>query len=335
MKQRDKYTLFVDTETSGIPVDTTLSYRNIDNWPTIKQIAWIIYKKDGTLIAQHNYATAEEGERKEIVSPTYISKKVLPIHEIVKLFYLGALPACDVIVGHNIEYDIQVIMSELHRYGYNTEPLSSMHQFCTMKNSVDICGFDTSHGDRYPKLQELYSKLFHKPFENAHDAYCDIKATADCFWKVFSCGMLNKEDFPYLLTNEEKTTTANIFLEKGKEFLTKYLKQEQTSYDEELNIALSWFEKALRIKSNLKYEVGEECFRCARYLCGDIINDSYFTKTNSSKQFELVQEALFFKQVDYYETFKTDLMQQERPSKYEKFRTIISDAILNIIKSCF
>ena len=279
MRQIDKNILFVDTETSGIPADKMLSYRNIDNWPTIKQIAWIIYKKDGTLLAQHNYAIADEGEHKDIVSPTYVSKKVLPIHEIVMLFYFGALKTCDVIVGHNIEYDVRVILSELHRYGYDTELLNSIHQFCTMKNSIDVCGFDTRHGNRYPKLQELYSKLFHKPFENEHDAYCDIKATADCFWKLFSSGMLKKEVFPYLLTSQEKEDTADRFLNDGIERFEKYVTNKTSESNEILCEALSCFENALRITSRLEDEVGRNCCHYARtVLCGDINTESFFIK---------------------------------------------------------
>jgi DNA polymerase III, alpha subunit len=35
-----------------------------------------------------------------------------------------------------------------------------------------------------PKLQELYTFLFGKPFEGAHDAIADIRATKDCFLQL-------------------------------------------------------------------------------------------------------------------------------------------------------
>ena len=123
-----------------------------------------------------------------IRSPKTLTKPIYP--KTVKI----CVHICDVIVGHNIEYDVPVILCELYRYGKETSQLESMQQFCTMKNSVEICGFDSRQGNRYPKLQELYSKLFHQPFENAHDAYCDIKATADCFWAMFSRRLINKID---------------------------------------------------------------------------------------------------------------------------------------------
>lgn len=37
------------------------------------------------------------------------------------------------------------------------------------------------YGYKYPKLNELYYKLFHRNFENAHNAFSDVLATIECF----------------------------------------------------------------------------------------------------------------------------------------------------------
>ena len=264
--QDSRRILFVDTETTGISLDMNLSYRNIDNWPSIKQIAWIICKKDGTFVTRQNYAIAEDNTSPAVNSPNYVSKTIMPIHEILK-FFMAALDSCDVIVGHNIEYDVNVILSELHRYGYDTSRLSSMQQFCTMKNSIDICGFDTSHGDRYPKLQELYSKLFHHPFNNAHDAFCDIQATAECFWEFFSRGLLKKENFPYLLSSAEINNIADKHVADAVEMVDRYVKRGCRAKDEPPTEALSLFDRALQLKpysSEFKDKVGKACLQCAR-----------------------------------------------------------------------
>lgn len=50
-----------------------------------------------------------------------------------------------------------------------------------MKSSTDFCKIPNFYGYRYPKLQELYIKLFDVDFENAHDAFSDISATLKCF----------------------------------------------------------------------------------------------------------------------------------------------------------
>ena len=262
--------MFVDTETNGIPVDQTASYKNIDNWPRIKQISWLIYDKEEQLYASHNYVISEEDASIQINRSDYVPKTVLPIHQVLRRF-LNFLRYCDVIVGHNIQYDVQVILSELFRFGMDTDKLSSMHQFCTMKNGVNACGFDTRLGDRYPKLQELYSKLFHQPFENEHDAYCDIKATAECFWTLFSDGYLRKEDFPFLLTKKEEADVIEKYIDVGNYLVEEYIKRGCLKTDERLIKALSVFDKALQFDSksdNTKKLVGEACLKCADDLNG-------------------------------------------------------------------
>ena len=329
--------LFVDTETNGVPKDPSASYKNIDNWPPIRQIAWIVYSKDGQIVSAHNYAmsadiasqpikdsspkgialmdfvanfksvelvpftdkeTGEEYSRmvckdqfgniefvnmsskladlhksnaevaayvktnKESLQvvltdndtlilckkdnytftdlPNYKPKVFLPVHNVLDIFQ-ESLQQCDVIIGHNIEYDVKVILCELYRYGKETDGLESIQQFCTMKQSVEFCGFETYNGDRYPKLQELYSKLFHQPFENAHDAYCDVKATAECFWALLDNGSINKVDFQFLLLESEISSTIKSYINNARKCVDKFIK---TSNDYYVNEACAFFEKA-------------------------------------------------------------------------------------------
>lgn len=177
-----------------------------------------MYNKDGSFISASNYAISEDENSNLISEADYVPKRILPIHLILDQF-LDSLSQCNVIVGHNIEYDVQVILCELFRYGKSTDNLSSIRQFCTMKNTVKICGFDTKNGDRYPKLQELYSKLFHQPFDNAHDAYCDIKATADCYWRIFNDELLNIKDFPFLIDSKRGKKIADEYSSSAEQLL--------------------------------------------------------------------------------------------------------------------
>ena len=330
---KDKYLLFVDTETYGIPQDIFTSYKNIDNWPTIKQIAWIVYTKTGQLVSAHNYSISVDSEQQVVPPSYYVPKEILPIHEILKLFQ-DDLSSCDVIVGHNIDYDVHVIMSEMHRFGYDTSRLATIPQFCTMRNSVKICNFDTRHGDRYPKLQELYSKLFHRPFENAHDAYCDIKATAECFWEIFSRDLLNEEDYPFLLPKYKQTAVAERFVDRGGELLNKCLEREKKVNDTELQKALELFEKALHINSHLKDKVGTACIRYSGYLLGDICNESFFVKTNK-EYYKLVQESLFSKLVENYKLSRNNLTKDDYCTRPVEYIVRISNFALLIVKCYF
>lgn len=215
--------LFVDTETTGLTKDQAITFKNIDNWPTIRQIAWLVYEKNGNIVKAKNYSTERMVIPGSEQNPGYVPPVIIPIHEILPVF-LEDLSECDVIVGHNIDFDVNVILSELYRYGLETDTLKEMRRFCTMKNSIEFCGFDSDHGDRFPKLQELYSKLFHKPFSNAHDAYCDIKATADCYWKLYMDGYYDYSEYPYLISSEKKQEIAKEYVEQANLIIDNSLK---------------------------------------------------------------------------------------------------------------
>ena len=59
---------------------------------------------------------------------------------------------------------------------------------CTMKESVSYCALPKL---KYPKLQDLYTKLFGKQFKDAHNAMADIQATFECFWELVKLGVID------------------------------------------------------------------------------------------------------------------------------------------------
>lgn len=107
--------------------------------------------------------------------------------DLVKLFQ-----DCDLIVGHNIEFDRKMIFVEMDRIWKKPSPEKSewkaMFQkkmFCTMENSTDFCEIKTHGGkNKFPRLVELHQKLFGKAFDNAHNAVGDITATRNCFFEM-------------------------------------------------------------------------------------------------------------------------------------------------------
>ena len=45
--------------------------------------------------------------------------------------------------------------------------------------------------DNWPRLQELYKKLFGQKFKGAHDSMCDVTATKECFFELVRHGVIN------------------------------------------------------------------------------------------------------------------------------------------------
>lgn len=90
------------------------------------------------------------------------------------------LKKADVIVGHNIEFDIKIMLAANLREGGQGAALKKP-SFCTMKEATERCKLPNPRfPDRFkwPTLQEAYTILVDpRGFEGAHDAMADARAT--------------------------------------------------------------------------------------------------------------------------------------------------------------
>jgi len=100
---------------------------------------------------------------------------------ILKVFS-SSVKSCGLMVAHNYSYDYNIMGSELLRNDLENS-LKDKEHICTMKASTEFCKIPGPYGYKWPKLEELYHKLFNEAF-NAHNAFDDLKATARCFWKL-------------------------------------------------------------------------------------------------------------------------------------------------------
>ncbi len=191
--------LVFDTETTGF-IDKK-NILNLEVQPHIIQFAAILWE-----LKDRKY---KEIERKNLLikPPISIPYGASQVHNIYDIDVKDApvmaeqieeimsfLSQADVIIGHNIEYDEDMIKLELKRvqklHLYNPNQV-----VCTMKASVDYCALQ-GNGARfkYPKLGELYKKLFGEYFIGAHDAMTDVEATLKCFLELEKQEIIQLED---------------------------------------------------------------------------------------------------------------------------------------------
>ena len=180
--------LFFDTETTGLPKNWKAPVHQLDNWPRLVQIAWLVYDSNGNLLEEHDYVIKPVG----FIIPSGASavhkittEKALEIGSdlltILNIFS-SSINACDLIVAHNYSYDYNIMGSELLRNGLENSLYEKEHT-CTMNASTEFCKIPGPYGYKWPKLEELYKILFDESF-NAHNALDDIFATARCFWEL-------------------------------------------------------------------------------------------------------------------------------------------------------
>ena len=213
--------IVLDTETSGLPrgcgFNKYPAYQNLDAYDTarIVSISWIVCKGHDVVqqayyvVKPDNYVIGDESIRIHGITNEYAKENGVSIHDIVNEFKYW-LDCCTGIVAHNVGFDKHVILSELHRYGYDdlALKLKEKHFICTMKKGKEFLNYHKN-----PKLEELYQALYNEPLENAHNAQADTYYCYRCFIKMFPVDkniffFRNKE---VKLTSEQKTVVFEDF----------------------------------------------------------------------------------------------------------------------------
>jgi DNA polymerase III epsilon subunit-like protein len=187
--------LFFDTETTGLPKKWHAPVTDIDNWPRLVQIAWVLSDIDGRELAKHESIIKPEGflipeKSSEVHGITTEIAEAMGIDLKTALDqFVWALKQAKYLVAHNIKFDEKIIGAEFIRKAFNHNILN-IDKICTMQSATDYCQLPGRYGYKWPKLSELHQKLFDKDFDNAHNALADVEAMVKCFFEMKSRGIL-------------------------------------------------------------------------------------------------------------------------------------------------
>ena len=186
--------LFFDTETTGIPRNYNAPVSDLENWPRLVQIGWVIYDKDENLMEEAEYIIKPDGfSIPESVSyvhgiTTEIAERDgIPLDDVLVKFS-QSLSYVDTVIGHNLSFDDNIVGAEFLRCSI-PNPLDMKQKICTMKSSTGYCKIPGPRGDKWPRLHELFFVLFHQEMGAAHTALMDIKNTAKCYFELRRIGI--------------------------------------------------------------------------------------------------------------------------------------------------
>lgn len=194
----EKYLLFIDTETTGIPKHWNLPYSETENWPSAVQVSWIIADENAVEIKRENFYIDDEDLR--------ISDKYCKIHGITKEFltkngqprsFVLEKISADIqkyqplIIGHFTEFDIHTLSCDFYRAELEN-PFKQSHFYCTMLKSKD---YNMNPSVNYLRLNQLFEVLFNEKMELSHDAVIDAEMTAKCFFEIRARGEISEDEF--------------------------------------------------------------------------------------------------------------------------------------------
>jgi DNA polymerase III epsilon subunit-like protein len=206
-----------DTETTGLPKTKILNDESLALWPHVVQFSYIIYdtelKKiiktvDFVIKIPENINISDEVSDIHGITNFISQTSQYKIEDALLLFsddYLNY--GIDLIVGHNLNFDINILKVELMReIGQVTDTINkrqfsqlldslndmnheSPNLFCTMQKSIELCNLKTKtrYGKEYlkfPKLSELHMKLFNSSPRNLHNSLNDVLICLRCYYML-------------------------------------------------------------------------------------------------------------------------------------------------------
>ena len=204
--------LIFDTETTGLPRSFKAPISDVDNWPRVVQLAWQLHADDGSLVEHKDFLIKPDGfdipygsEQIHGISTELASKEGIDLSEGLALFE-AALSKATFLVGHNVNFDVNVLGCEFFREERPTDWVDKkILDTCTEK-TANLCKLLGGRGGRFklPTLSELHEHLFDAQFTEAHNATADVEATTRCFLelirvKTFTAAELEKAD-DYFIT---------------------------------------------------------------------------------------------------------------------------------------
>jgi DNA polymerase-3 subunit alpha len=236
--------LIFDTETTGLPQNYNAPVSDSANWPRLVQLAWQLHDDMGRLLEVKNYIVKPEGftipyssEKVHGISTEKAEKEGEPLSFVLEEFS-KAFQKSKFLVGHNIEFDINIVGAEYFRLGIDNG-FMSIPILDTKEESTNYCALPGGKGGKFkwPTLSELHFKLFKENFEEAHNASADVVATARCFLELVRLGIFTSTKLrceETVITNFRKINPTviqpiELTIESHKELTTETVLEEDLS----------------------------------------------------------------------------------------------------------
>jgi len=194
----NNYKFVFDVETSGLPlrsksINKKDKYKILKDYDTarILSLSYIILDNDNKevekktyFIKPDNFEISEESKKIHKITEEY-----LQIHGVNHISFYNYINRIfhnykfSRIISHNINFDINILKSELYRYKYASaiKIIENIELFCTMLQSYDIMSYH-----KWPKLSEAYQYFYNETTENAHSSEYDTLYCSKIYIKLES-----------------------------------------------------------------------------------------------------------------------------------------------------
>lgn len=88
-----------------------------------------------------------------------------------------------------MSFDEMILGAEFLR-PKQANPIPAEKRVCTMQSTTAFCALPGPYGFKWPRLEQLYRKLFQEDFADAHSALADVTACARSFVELKKLGVI-------------------------------------------------------------------------------------------------------------------------------------------------
>lgn len=194
-------TIIIDVETTGLPETKGFnsyyspSELNRYDGSRIVQLSYAVRDETGEVQFKDSYVIPNgfviRNEKFHGVSNELATKEGKPLVDLLTVLE-NDLTNVTTIVGHNINFDINVILSECYRLNLSCviQAINNCELYCTMMK-----GKIAMKLPRYPKLTALYKFYTNEEFNQTHNSLEDVRACLLCYDHLLRD---NIQDVPYV-----------------------------------------------------------------------------------------------------------------------------------------
>ena len=273
--------LIFDTETTGLPKNWKAPITDTDNWPRWVQIAWQLHDEMGELIEDQNYLIKPdnfeipyESQKIHGISTELALEAGKTLNEVLEKFN-QSLEKSSFVIGHNVNFDINVIGCEFYRKQLkNGLSSKKLLDTCTEDTAL-LCELPGGRGGKYklPTLIELYKFLFESSFKEAHNATADVEATARCFLEL----VRNKQ-----FSEDQLGVTSDYF--------EKYIRKNSAVFEKAGIKHVNLKKKSEKLKQSNEKEI-DEPVHTEKQISSDL-DDVKFVHLHNHTQFSVLQSTM-------------------------------------------
>ena len=136
--------LFFDTETTGIPKNYKAPVSDLNNWPRLVQIAWLVTDDNGGEIhsAEHivkpdGFSIPADAAKIHGITTDIALERGVAIGAVLDAM-VKDIEIAQILLAHNMAFDEKILGAELLRAAYPNQ-IEAKQRRCTMQSATDFC----------------------------------------------------------------------------------------------------------------------------------------------------------------------------------------------------